>query len=271
MMIDHDLHIHTSLSLCAKQDATLEMYLTKAKERGMRLLGLSNHLWDSAVPGPSDFYKPQDFAHISLLKKEIEALPEDPARPRILFGAEGEFAMEHKLAITEECVKQLDYYIVPHSHTHMLDFVMPASYARDTKRHADYLVETFEALVQHPLHRYITAIAHPFVPVGRAFEQDEIVGHIKDSTFEKLFRQAAENGIALEVNTSTFTYHTGLKEVARSEYTRMFRIAVACGCRFMVGSDAHTSADYVYFDRYADFLTDLYGITEDRLIDLVQK
>ena len=31
MIIEHDLHLHTNLSLCAKPEATLEMYAEKRK------------------------------------------------------------------------------------------------------------------------------------------------------------------------------------------------------------------------------------------------
>ena len=39
-MITSDIHIHTNLSLCAQEDATLERYIEKAKEANLK--GLSH-------------------------------------------------------------------------------------------------------------------------------------------------------------------------------------------------------------------------------------
>ena len=73
-MITSDIHIHTNLSLCAQEDATLERYIEKAKEANLKVIGISNHLWDGAVPGASNWYAPQNVEHVLQLKK---LLPED--------------------------------------------------------------------------------------------------------------------------------------------------------------------------------------------------
>lgn len=63
MRIDHDFHIHTQLSLCAKDDATVENYIRSAKRLGLRKLGFANHMWDSAVPGALEWCQKQSFEH----------------------------------------------------------------------------------------------------------------------------------------------------------------------------------------------------------------
>ena len=62
--IQQDIHIHTTLSSCAQEDATVENYLGRAKEDGLTLLGFSNHLWDQDVPGASNWYRPQNVEHV---------------------------------------------------------------------------------------------------------------------------------------------------------------------------------------------------------------
>ena len=42
--IQQDIHIHTTLSSCAQEDATIENYQERAKDDGLTQLGFSNHL-----------------------------------------------------------------------------------------------------------------------------------------------------------------------------------------------------------------------------------
>ena len=74
MKITSDLHIHTSLSKCAKAEATVAFYMDKARELGLKTLGFSDHLWDSAIPNANSFYRPQHFDYISQIKPELEAM-----------------------------------------------------------------------------------------------------------------------------------------------------------------------------------------------------
>ena len=82
-MPKYDLHIHTRLSSCAKPEALAADYIARAKEMGLSAIAFTDHMWDSAVPGASNWYKPQNYEHICELKKELPAA--DPAL-KILFG-----------------------------------------------------------------------------------------------------------------------------------------------------------------------------------------
>ena len=65
-IIDHDYHIHSHLSLCSKDpEQTNENILKYAKSRGLSSIVLTDHYWDSAVPGASNWYAQQNFDHIS--------------------------------------------------------------------------------------------------------------------------------------------------------------------------------------------------------------
>ena len=73
MKINHDFHIHTNLSLCAKKDATAEHYINKAVELGLNKIGFSNHFWDSKIqPVLNDWYKPQNLEYNLQLKEELK-------------------------------------------------------------------------------------------------------------------------------------------------------------------------------------------------------
>ena len=55
--ITHDFHIHTSLSFCAKESATIDAYVKIAKNIGLKKIGISNHFWDSKIPRIDTYYK----------------------------------------------------------------------------------------------------------------------------------------------------------------------------------------------------------------------
>ena len=66
-IIDHDYHIHSHLSLCSRDpEQTTENILKYAKENKLTTICLTDHYWDSAVPGASNWYQKQDFEHIKV-------------------------------------------------------------------------------------------------------------------------------------------------------------------------------------------------------------
>ena len=194
--IQQDIHIHTTLSSCAQEDATVENYLGRAKEDGLTLLGFSNHLWDQDVPGASNWYRPQNVEHVLALKETLPALAQQSGI-RLLFGCETEFTYEGKLCLTEEHMALFDYILVPHSHTHM-KIVMPTELGDTPEKHAKFLMDSFMRLVNHPLAHRITAIAHPFVPGTNYAIYNDIQSRIPDSYLREAFT-AGQGGSLLRI------------------------------------------------------------------------
>lgn len=240
MRIKNDIHIHTTLSACAKEDAILTEYVRRAKKDGLEVLGFSNHLWDSTVSGASNWYKPQTVEHVMQLKTEMPQCMEMDGI-RLMLGCETEFTYEGKICLAEENMSLFDYILVPHSHTHMSK-VMPQSYASDHKLHAKFLMDSFMKLVNNSLSRYITAIAHPFVPGTNYDIYNTVQALIPDSYLYEAFRSAKEKGIAIELNGSCLTYMPD-ERIPYCEYIRIYSIAKECGCRFTYGSDSHSVND----------------------------
>lgn len=233
----HDIHIHTYLSSCSNdKEQNLFNILKKAKDNSLKTIGIADHMWDSSVEGASNWYKPQNFGHISKIRNEI---PDEVYGIKILFGCESEFAGD-TVGITHETKAKLDFVIIPHSHTHMKDFVMPSSCDSDEKI-ADFLCKSFENLIKKDI---ATAIAHPFVPVGytQTGRFAGILSCISDNKFGELMTLAAKYKTGIEINTSSFP--TGFKSSAKDEpLLRMFAIAKECGCKMTCGSDAHHLKD----------------------------
>ena len=125
MKILHDIHTHNVLSSCCGQSgATTENYIKREMELGMKVFGLSNHVWDESVPGPAPFYGPQTIRHAEESKSIIKYMPHDGLR--CMFGAETEYySCFERLGMTVEGAKHFDYILVPANHQHMRNYVTP--------------------------------------------------------------------------------------------------------------------------------------------------
>ncbi len=260
-MIPHDLHLHTNLSLCAKRDVTVADYARIAKDYGIPVIAITDHMWDAAIPGGfTDFYKKQPYEHILASKPEIEAIKDGP---RILFGCETDVDMHGVVGISREVASQLDILLVPNSHTHMHGFTIPDETAADVVKHGAFMVKKFMQILESPVAEYITAIPHPFAAVACP-KKDEVFNSISDKDLIDCFVAARQAGIAMEINTSGY----GKKEKQDFKtwaFLRLFVLAREAGCTFTIGSDAHSPEGMMPVPR-AGWLMEAAGVTEDMLL-----
>ena len=241
--IDHDLHIHSQLSSCSSDPGqTTEAILAYARKNGLRTICLTDHFWDASVPGASDWYKPQDFAHIS----QALPLPQAPDC-RFLFGCEGDMDRTFSVGIAPETFAKFDFVIIPTTHLHMRGFTISEEDAAQPTRRAELCAERLEALLDLPLPFTKIGLAHPTCPLlagggsGKyPLQYLDILDLIPDETWGGLFTRAARAGMGIELNISL----QNLKdEGERRRVFHPYRIARECGCTFYLGSDAHHPAD----------------------------
>ncbi len=302
-----DVHVHNFLSNCSRdRTATAKNYIKRYADLGVKVLGFANHTWDDRVPGNNEWYHKQNLAFEMQIKNQI---PADTLGVKVLVGAETEFCgMTKTLGMTAEGAKELDFLLIPHSHVHMRNFVMPdipevlaarkkierrlikewginedkaAEMARQLKQKdlepffegertdypkyvADFLVQSFEDLMNHPeLEKILkvtpVSIAHPFQPCGDGSISEEIVAYISDSTFHRLFKMAADKGIGLEINPYCNTV----------QRLRFNKIALEEGCKFTLGSDTHTIQGAETIFKTEETLQAL-GLTEENLMDFIR-
>ncbi|MBR5446079.1 MAG: hypothetical protein IKV57_08145 [Clostridia bacterium] len=123
MKILHDIHTHNVFSACCgDKTASTTAYLTREKELGMRIFGLSNHIWDERVSGASSWYRNQTILKAEEAKAALAGA--DPSM-KVLFGCETEFyACRNILGMSPEGAAHFDYLLIPHSHLHMRNEVM---------------------------------------------------------------------------------------------------------------------------------------------------
>lgn len=302
-----DVHVHNFLSNCSRdRTATAENYIKRYAELGIKVLGFANHTWDDRVPGNNDWYHKQNLTFEMQIKNQI---PADTLGVKVLIGAETEFCgMTKTLGMTAEGAKELDFLLIPHSHVHMRNFVMPhipevlearkrierrlieelginedkaAEMARQLKQKdlepffegertnypkyvADFLVQSFEDLMNHPelekiLKEVPVSIAHPFQPCGDGNISEEITSHISDETFHRLFKMAADRGIGLEINPICNT----------PQRLRFNKIALEEGCKFTLGSDTHSiqGAENIF---KTESTLEALGLSEENLMDFIR-
>jgi histidinol phosphatase-like PHP family hydrolase len=241
--IDHDLHIHSQLSSCSSDsEQTTEAILADARMNGLRTICLTDHFWDASVPGASEWYKPQDFAHIS------QALPlHQTPDCRFLFGCEGDMDRNFTVGIAPETFPKFDFVIIPTTHLHMRGFTISEEDAAQPARRAELCVARLQALLERPYPFSKIGIAHPTCSLlagggGGQYPLQylDILDLIPDETWGRLFAQVAQVGMGVELNMPMQALRN---DDERRRMFRPYRIARECGCTFYLGSDAHHPAD----------------------------
>lgn len=245
MVITHDFHVHTELSLCAEKGATVTGYIDKAIEHGIKKIGFSDHFWDEKIDcvnksytvrnNCNEYYTTQNFAYVSRALSDINDCRGKGVE--IFFGCEAEYdPFHHGVAITEETAEKFDFVIVPNSHTHMM---MPLDFYEPHRKHIDFMINAYEEIISSPVSRYITALAHPFEAVCCPYGNEILMAEISDDEYKRLFDKTAEKGIAIEINAHSFLGKTA-EEILITPKARMLKLAGECGCKFLFGSDAHS-------------------------------
>ena len=265
-LIDHDMHIHSYLSLCSNHGRQIpQAMLDYALRDGLSTIVLTDHYWDERVPGAS-FNGPYEsgtaiwYAMQNTARTDL-ALPLPQAEGvRFLYGCETEMTKDFRIGISEEEMKRRDFIIIPTTHMHMKGFTVDEGDYCNPERLARLWVERFDTLLNSDLPFHKVGIAH-LTTACIAVENQlhlEVIRLIPDSEMVRLFTRAGELGVGIELNGSDFYIPEGYIECVM----RPYRIAKECGCKFYLGTDAHKPKEFKTYDNFANVI-DLLGLTED--------
>jgi len=169
-----DLHTHTTASTHAY--STLQENLTTAKEKGLKILAITNH-------GPSLFDSPHPwhFYNLRVLPKKVDGII-------ILKGIEANITdTKGSIDLEEDYLKNLDWVI--------------ASFHKQTFKVSTPVIHT-EGLIGAANNKFVDMIGHPDAP-EYPFDIREVVKACKD------------NGKFIEMNNSSFLVRKGGKEKCR--------------------------------------------------------
>lgn len=255
-VVNHDLHIHSQLSNCSSDPLqNTQAILDYAKKNNYDYLCLTDHYWDEKVPGASNWYKPQDTAHIM----EALPLPQDE-KVHFYFGCETDMDKYGTIGISPETIDKLDFVIIPTTHLHMTGFTI-AEEDRSVERRTELYISRFDRLLNMDLPFRKIGVAHltcPLMARDNPGDHIKVLNNIDDATFTELFTKAAKVGIGIELN---FGYPIEDKDDCEATL-RPYRIAKKCGCKFYFGSDAHHPDSLAMaFDRFTATVNDL-GLEE---------
>ena len=230
--IDHDYHIHSTLSACSNDpEQSTARLLQYALDCGLKRLCITDHFWDERVEGASKWYAPQNFEHISKAKP----LPEADG-VEFLFGCETEMDKFFTVGLSASRFDEFDFIIVPTTHLHMTGFTLSEEDAQSEERRAALWVERFERLLSMDLPFYKLGVAHLTCSLIKANDREglgRVLNMISDETLIRLFTRAAELGCGIELNASDMCH------IDEEAVLRIYLKAKECGCKFYLGSDAH--------------------------------
>lgn len=264
MKVTHDIHVHTSLSLCSGDSGqTPKIVLETYEKMGIKLIGFANHMWENKkFDKLTNFYNVQNYDYIMQIK---DLLPKESSI-KILVGCETEYCGGDKIGITPEVAEKLDFVLCPFSHFHMDGFVKPLCY-KTNKEIAQLWIERFEGLLNFD---YITVVAHPSL-----YFNDEVFANINIDRLKRCLEKAAKKNIGIEINaeeTPMFRYkdnREGSEKNHDETHLELFRIARNMGCKFSFGSDSHTRKNNGAI-KYCQIYADELNLKNDDLIDLVR-
>ncbi len=260
-IVDHDLHIHSYLSICGNDPAqTPESILAYGEKNGLKTLCLTDHMWDAAVPGAPEFYVLQSFEHT------CEALPLPQSdQVRFLFGCETEQDKHMTVGITPAVMDKLDFIIIPTTHLHMTGFTLEGN--EGVEERAKLWCDRFEAVLNMDLPFYKVGIAHLTCPGIYSYERRaEVLNLIPDDEYHRLFAKAAQVGVGIELNFNTSL----LDDTSREPVFKPYRIAKEEGCKFYFGSDAHHPKGLINAKANFESIVDYLGLEESDKIDFLR-
>ncbi len=256
-VFDNDLHIHSKLSLCSNDpEQNCERILQYAKDNNLKTICITDHFWDEAVEGASDWYAKQNFGHILAAKPIPQA-----EGVRFLFGCETELNKHLTLGLSKEKYDLFDFIVIPTTHFHMKGYTLTDEETASTESRAKAWVKRFEAVLNMDLPFHKVGIAHLTCSLIAPTQEEylEVLKLIPQEELIRLFSRAAKLGVGIEINADDMRFSEDEAEVI----LRIYKIAKECGCKFYCGSDAHHPKSLERAKKIFEKAITLLGLTED--------
>ncbi|MBQ2940928.1 MAG: PHP domain-containing protein [Clostridia bacterium] len=260
---NHDLHIHSKLSLCSgREEQTKENILKYAIDNGLDTICITDHFWDEAVSGAwHDFYTVQNFPHIS----KIKPLPQAEG-VRFLFGCETEMDKFSTVAVSKEKYDEFDFIVIPTTHFHMRSLTVAEEDLLTTEKKVNIWLKRINDVLKMDLPFHKVGFAHLTTALIEPERSNllKFIEAIPEDEMRETFRRVAEKGAGIELNRDGMNFTEDDADIMLKPY----RIAKEEGCKFYFGSDAHNpeglAASKELFERAIEYLnledTDMVNI-----------
>lgn len=250
--IDHDIHIHSLVSPCSRDEKqTKEAILAYALTNNYRLAGISDHYW----PDTKD-----------IIWDSLENLPQSN-KCSLLKGAEIDMDMQCGLLIEENQFDDLDYFILAINHIHLVGYSTPKEkWPMNNAQGKAYIDQRLETALSMNLPFERVGLAHyTWIPLPNCSLKDYLAQYTDDE-FKGIFSKIAKLGMGVELNFNPFIDEETLNQVLRP-----YRIAKEQGCKFYLGGDAHHPENFCNCYSKFEKIIDLLELTEVDKWDFVKK
>lgn len=227
---DHDLHIHSTVSLCCHDsEQTPEAILNYAKKNKFKKICLTNHFWDETVESEVQWHEAHRFKNIV----SVLPLPQD-SNVKFHLGAETDMDYNNVLGVSAEKLDFLDFVIVATTHLHLAGNTVKNK-IETPQEAADLWLNKLENLLAKKLPWHKIGIAH--LTCGHILKNQtpQVISLLSDKSLYSVFSDCASKGVGIELNMKTLFSSEEEKEIMLKPYY----IAKDCGCKFYLGSDAH--------------------------------
>ena len=156
---------------------------------------------------------------------------------KFYFGCETEYIGNGTVGLHKDNSTLFDFVLVPPHHFHIPMVRDPQITELD--KLVSLFISRFMEVCAIP---FAFGIAHPFVPLGLAGREAEVLKALPEKLLIECFTAARESDKSIEINSACINslYQKGALEY----YENILRIAADCNCKFHLGSDAHTMSDF---------------------------
>ncbi len=263
------MHIHSYLSPCCGHDPrqTKEAILAYGMASGLKLLCVTDHLWDRKVETPCRTWLSSE---LDLEKgREILPLPQSP-KCRFIYGVEADMDYLGNLGVSREEIDSFDFLIMAPSHMHMNGFTINADRTGPSaEEHKRYYQERLDRLFQMDLPFERCGLAHFTTSLTYSREPVRMLELFTDEEYRQIWRQVAERGMGVELNLwEEWLSYTAL---GKEQLLRPYRIAKSVGCRFYLGSDSHTPEEFTGKKAAFEEMIDILQLTEEDKFPFVER
>ncbi len=228
--INHDFHIHSTVSRCCKDEKqTPERILQYAKRNNFERICLTNHFWDEKVESEAQWIDEHGYKYLT----SVLPLPQADGID-FLFGAELDMDYNGILGISDETLNELDFVTVATTHMHLAGNSVREKISSPEEA-AEIWLEKIRILLSKPLPFNKMGLAH--MTTGHILKEKtpEVIKLLRDEDLYEIFADCAKKGLGIELNTKTIFNSEEEKEIL----LRPYFIAKDSGCKFYLGSDAH--------------------------------
>ena len=216
-----DYHNHSYLSVCAKDEMTVEAMAKEFEKNSLESAGISDHIY-------------KDGKTLDRYKKTKEALSNIKSDVKIYIGCEVDMISPGKLIVDKAELVMFDFIMIACTHYHLKSHMLPPlnfNYNSIAQNTYDYMICVSQM-------EFADIIVHPFDIRGiksyrQGFEISKVIEIITDDDFKIIAEKMRESNIAVEINSNVLE-----KEYANA----VFRFHMMCkkeGVKFSLGSDAH--------------------------------